>query len=87
MRLARPFGGKLVVTPTVGNQYVSVGDIQKTVVAWMRWEQPHLQDDGFRLTRRKAAHARDGTMIIVEVWVWRGLTKARGETDLWEIHI
>ncbi|KAF7771812.1 hypothetical protein Agabi119p4_6123 [Agaricus bisporus var. burnettii] len=87
MRLLRPFGGKLVVTPTRGNQYVSVGDIQNTVVAWMRWEQPHLQDEGLRLTRREVARAQDNTTVRVEVWVWRGLTKVRGETDLWEIHL
>lgn len=85
MRLARPFGGKLIVTPTVGNQFVSVGDVQKAVIAWMRWEQPHVQDEGFRLTGREIARARDDTTVSVEVWVWRGLTSVGG--DLWEIHL
>lgn len=87
VRLAKPFGGHLVVTPTIGNQYVSVGDIQKTVTAWMRWEEPHFQYEGIRVTGKKTARARDGTTMSVEVWVWKGLTKARGGTDLWEIHL
>jgi hypothetical protein len=87
MRLARPFGGILVVTPMIGNQFVSVGDVQRTVIAWMRWEQPHVQDEGLQLTGRTTAWARDGTTRVVDVWVWRGLTKGSEETGVWTINL
>jgi hypothetical protein len=87
MRLSRPFGGKLVVIPAVGNQFVSVGDVQKAVVAWMRWEQPHVRDDGLKFTRRENVRAQNGLTMSVEVWIWRGLTKSIGEADVWEINL
>src|SRR5262249_54978432 len=73
MKLARPspFGGILVVRPTIGNQFVSVVDVQRTVIAWMRWEQPHVQDEGPQLTGTTIARARDGTTREVDVWVWK----------------
>jgi hypothetical protein len=87
MRLSRPFGGKLVVIPTVGHQFVSIGDVQKAVVAWMRWEQPHVRDDGVQLTRRERIRAHDGTTASDEVWVWRGLKKSMCESDEWGINL
>jgi hypothetical protein len=87
IRLARPFGGVLIVTPAIGNQFVSVGDVQRMVVAWMRWEQPHVQDEGLRLTGRMTARAQDGTQREVNVWVWRGLTMDRTEADVWKINL
>ncbi|EKM78936.1 hypothetical protein AGABI1DRAFT_92462 [Agaricus bisporus var. burnettii JB137-S8] len=87
MTLTRPFGGNLVVNPDRGNQFVSVGGVQSTVVAWMRWEQPHVQGEGLLLTGGTTATGRDGTTRMVEVWIWRGLTKANGESNVWEINL
>ncbi|EKM78933.1 hypothetical protein AGABI1DRAFT_107368 [Agaricus bisporus var. burnettii JB137-S8] len=87
MTLTRPFGGILAVEPDRGDQFVSVGAVQSTVVTWMRWEQPHVQGEGLQLSGETAARGRNGTMRTIEVWVWRGLTKARGESKVWEINL
>jgi hypothetical protein len=87
MRLAWPFGGTLLVRPTIGSRFVSVVDIQKAVIVLMRAERPYIQDENTRFTQRTIARGRDGTAISVEVWAWKGLTRARDELDLWEIHL
>lgn len=89
LRLAAPNGDRLIVNPTIGNDFVSVGDVQRTVIAWMRRvEQMTYRQEGPGLTRRKTVRASDGMASMdVDVWVWRGLVKVEGRIDLWAINL
>lgn len=86
LRLATPHNRRLVVHSTVGNSFVSVSDVQRTVIAWMRRvEEMTYGQEGPGLTRKKRVRARDGTTMEVNVWVWSGLVKMEGGIDLWAI--
>lgn len=89
LRLATPYGGRLIVNPAIDNPFVSVGDVQRTVISWMDRVQRMSdgEEDGPGLTRRKMVRARDGTAMEVSVWVWRGLVKVEGVIDLWTIEL
>lgn len=83
------WGEALVVEPRIGSQHVSVGDVQRTIIAWMRTIEQAAQTRGqrTRLTRRIVVRARDGTVMEVEVWMWRGLVRVGGSIGIWAIQL
>ncbi|KAF9443215.1 hypothetical protein P691DRAFT_788325 [Macrolepiota fuliginosa MF-IS2] len=79
----------LLVGPRVGNAHVSVGDVQRAVIAWMRRIEYQARTEGriFGLTQRKLVQIRDRTVMEVVVWMWRGLLQVGGRLDLWAIQL
>lgn len=87
LRLATPHGGRLIMNPTMGNQFVSAGDVKRMIIAWMCGIEQviHGLEEGPGLAQRRAVRTRNGATMDVDVWVWRGLLKVMGSVDLWEI--
>ncbi|KAF9448818.1 hypothetical protein P691DRAFT_759596 [Macrolepiota fuliginosa MF-IS2] len=69
------------VTSAMGNGYVSVDNVQRAVVRWMRG-QP--QSNVFH---RRVNISRQGTTIAVWVWAWRGLVQIGNDTTRWSVEL
>ncbi|KAF9448816.1 hypothetical protein P691DRAFT_791979 [Macrolepiota fuliginosa MF-IS2] len=60
---------------------VSVYDVQRAVIEWMR-QQP--QSNNFY---RREIIAREGTTVAVWVWAWRGLVQIGNDTTRWSVEL
>jgi hypothetical protein len=67
-------GETIPIFPRSSHDYVTVGDVQRVVIAWMR-----IVEKGARLQGQTAGLAEQrligeaGEATEVELWVWRGL--------------
>lgn len=83
-----PYGTKLDVIPAASNQFVTVGDVKRVVITWMRGvEEMTYGLKSPALVQRITVRGRDGTAMAVDAWSWRGLVKVKDSVDLWAIQL
>ncbi|KAJ3568162.1 hypothetical protein NP233_g5892 [Leucocoprinus birnbaumii] len=79
-------GETIPIFPRSGSGFVTVGDVQRVVVAWMRIVEKGawLQGQKAGLSETMIVNSHLGCPIEVDVWMWRGLVN-EGE-GVWSIH-
>ncbi|KAJ3561503.1 hypothetical protein NP233_g10148 [Leucocoprinus birnbaumii] len=78
-------GETIPIFPRSGSEFVTVGDVQRVVVAWMRIVEKGawLQGQRAGLSETMIVNSHLGCPIEVDVWMWRGLVN-EGE-GVWSI--
>lgn len=89
MRMTTEFGGWIVIDSREGTPYVTVADVQKAVIRWMKETRtrPSSRERAVRFSSWVRVTDDNGTELEVEVWVWRGLTPLPGNIENWALHL
>ncbi|KAF9444559.1 hypothetical protein P691DRAFT_333801 [Macrolepiota fuliginosa MF-IS2] len=88
MRIDTGFGDWLIIEPRRGSHYVSVVDVQRTVIQWMKEIRFRAgETDRLRLSSWVRVADGEGTELEVEVWVWMGLMHLGGTMETWVLKL